>query len=69
MDARQTKLRWKLRGVASDEDVQELVKAGFDTPRKIKEAKDDDLKKVKGIGQSKLKKLREKMPKAERGEP
>ena len=56
----------KLRGVVSDDDVGELVKAGFDTPRKIKAATDDDLKKVRGIGQAKLDKIRGRMPR--RGE-
>lgn len=66
MDARAARLKLKLRGAVSDEDVAELVKAGFGTPRRIKEATDDELKRVKGIGQGKLGKLRARYPHRER---
>jgi hypothetical protein len=62
MDARVAKLKLKLRGDLSVEDVQALVEAGYGTPRKIKAATDDELTRVRGIGRGKLDKLRAKMP-------
>ena len=67
MDARVAKLKVKLRGAVSVEDAQALVKAGLDSPRKIKAATDEQLEQVKGIGPSKLSKIRTRMPR--RGEP
>ena len=67
MDARAVKLQAKLRGAVSAEDVQALVDAGYDTPRKIKAATDNELKQVKGIGQGKLDRIRTRMPR--RGAP
>ena len=55
-----TKLGHKLQ----DEELAALLMAaGFDTPRKIRDAKDSDLKAVKGVGQASLNKIREKLPK------
>jgi len=47
MDARAQKLKLKLRGAVSAEDVQELVKAGIDSPRKIRAATDEELGHIK----------------------
>lgn len=60
MDARVQKLR--MRGV-DKADAETLVKAGLDTPAKIKIATDTKLEALPGIGKAKVKKLRERFPK------
>jgi DNA integrity scanning protein DisA with diadenylate cyclase activity len=39
-----------------------LEAAGFDNPRKIRDASDKDLKAVEGVGQAALSKIRGKFP-------
>ena len=43
-----------------------LEAAGFDNPRKIRDATDKQLRAVEGIGQAALSKIREKLPRAKR---
>lgn len=59
MDARARKLAIKL---GDAELAEKLVQAGIDSPAKIKNAKDADLKKLKGIGPGTLKKIRAQFP-------
>ena len=40
-----------------------LVGAGFDNPRKIRDASDKDLKAIPDLGQASLEKVRERFPK------
>jgi len=67
MDARAQKLKLKLRGAVSVEDVQALVDAGLDMPHKIRAATDKELESVKGIGKSKVTAIRKRCPR--RGAP
>jgi len=54
----------KMIGKGVPEQVAEaLVKAGFDTPRKIKAASDKDLEAIKGIGPATVAGLRDSLPK------
>ena len=62
MDIRVRKLRMFLDGHGSESDITALVEAGFDTPRRIKAASDEQLLAIPGIGQGKLAALREKCP-------
>ena len=55
MDARVQKLAIKL---GDSELAETLVEAGFDSPAKVRKAKDADLKKIKGIGDATVGKLR-----------
>jgi DNA integrity scanning protein DisA with diadenylate cyclase activity len=59
MDGRVRKLAHKLDAKL----VEKLVEAGLDMPRKIKAAKDKDIKAVPGIGQSGVDKVRAVFPK------
>jgi len=40
-----------------------LTEAGFDNPRKIRDAKDKDLRAVPGLGTAAIRKIRERFPK------
>ena len=62
MDIRVRKLRAFLDGHGSESDIIALVDAGFDTPRRIKSASDEQLLAVPGIGQGKLAAIRERCP-------
>ena len=54
----------KLGHKLQDEELAELlIAAGFDTPRKIRDAKDADLKAIKGVGPGRLTKIRARLPK------
>jgi ERCC4-type nuclease len=46
-----------------EKDAEALVKAGLDTPRKIKAASDKEIEAVPGIGKAKRAELRERFPK------
>ena len=59
MDARAQKLAIKLKDA---ETAHALVRAGFDTPAKIKRAKDADLTAIPGIGKARLDKVRARCP-------
>ena len=60
MDARVMKLAHKLN---DKELAEKLVEAGLDTPRKLKAAKDKDIKAAPGVGQSGVDKVRAVFPK------
>jgi hypothetical protein len=62
MDIRVRKLRTFLDGHGSEPDIIALVEAGYDTPRKIKAATDEQLLAVPGIGAGKLAALRQRCP-------
>ena len=60
MDARVKKLRiYFERG--SLEDAEALVAAGFGTPRTLREASDESILAVPGIGPAKLSAIRERL--------
>ena len=59
MDARVQKLQIKL---GDTELAQALVRAGLDTPRKIKAATDKELLAVPGVGQTRRAELRKQFP-------
>jgi len=61
MDARVQKLAIKL---GDTELAQALVRAGLDTPRKIKRATDKELLAVPGVGQARRAELRKRFPQA-----
>jgi len=46
----------------TENDASALVKAGLDTPRKIKAATDKAIEAVPGIGKAKRAELRERFP-------
>jgi hypothetical protein len=60
MDARAQKLRVYF-GRGSIEDAEALVEAGFGTPRMLREASDEAILAVPGIGPSKLSAIRERL--------
>ena len=47
----------------AEKDAEALIKAGLDTPRKIKAASDKAIEAVPGIGKAKRAELRERFPK------
>ena len=57
MDARVRKL---VTLGLEEEDAEALVEAGLDNPRKIRS---NDVKKVKGVGEARERKIRERFPK------
>ena len=62
MDVRVRKLKIFLDGHGAETVIIALVEAGYDTPRRIKAATDEQLLAVPGIGPAKLAALREKCP-------
>jgi len=62
IDARAIRIQGRLGPAIGIELVERLVAAGFDTPRKIKAAKDADLKAIKGIGAATVAALRVQLP-------
>ena len=60
MDGKTSKLAHKLNDA---ELAGKLVKAGLDTPRKLKAADDKDIKAISGVGQSGADKVRAVIPK------
>ncbi len=52
----------KLGKKVGKEDALLLMAAGYNTPAKIKAAKDSDLRDIKGLGVSAVKRIREKLP-------
>ena len=52
----------KLGKKVGEADALLLVNAGYNTPAKIKRAKDSDLRKIEGLGVAAVKRIREKLP-------
>jgi len=43
-------------------DALLLIAAGYNTPKKVKDAKDSDLRKIEGLGTVAVSRIRKKLP-------
>lgn len=63
-DARALRIQRRVRSCIALVLIEQLVVAGFDSPRKIKAASDSELKAVRGIGAASVAALREALGQA-----
>jgi len=64
IDARVLRIERRVRGCIAHVLIEQLVSAGFDSPRKIKAASDAELKAIRGIGAASVALLREALGQA-----
>ena len=64
VDARALRIERRIKGCIARVLIEQLVSAGFDSPRKIKAASDAELKAVRGIGAASVVSLREALGQA-----
>ena len=63
-DARVLRIERRVHGCIARVLIEQLVVGGFDSPRKIKAASDNELKAVRGIGAASVAALREALGQA-----
>ena len=65
---RMTRERKLARKLGDKDLAAALVAAGLDMPHKIRQASDEDLEAVPGIGKAKRGQIRERIPRGDRGD-